>query len=513
MPTRNGRVFRDIVYELIKATKREGEIESAYPFIWKIARNVYATYSEKRKRRTELFFEGDSENLLLTLQYESPDDDTDELLKRVYRRIAFLTKAYREVMIMFYIDGKSIAEIAKKQNASEGAIRQRLFSARQKIKNEVEEMTVTNKPIALEDVSYVIWGTGNPAWGDPREGFCRKFSNHVIWLCRKKPMSASEIAEILNVPTLYVEEELEILCRGENGEYGFLRKTENGKYIINFILLERETMAKANSIYTEQLPKICDKISDYIEQHRAEYLAFPYLNKKFDLNLILWQQISTIASAFQRSVHKALKKNHFFETQKVDRPFSVFGYENNGKLYGAGWDGTAGENLCGYSRVHFDNIYTTRIVKHFSCGHNISRDSLLQMAIRAIDGIDVNSLSDIEKEQAAKAIECGYLYREGDLLYTKILAARLEDSEAIYKISQNLSDGYFDADAEEVAVRLAELFKSAIPAHLINEWQFANSLANMPILDAVIESLIEKGVLVPPENGIGAEGCWMFLEK
>ena len=28
-----------------------------------------------------------------------------------------------------------------------------------------------------------------------------------------------------------------------------------------------------------------------------------------------------------------------------------------------------------------------------------------------------------------------------------------------------------------------------------------------------IEYLIEKGVLTPPEDGIGAEGCWMSVEK
>jgi hypothetical protein len=35
----------------------------------------------------------------------------------------------------------------------------------------------------------------------------------------------------------------------------------------------------------------------------------------------------------------------------------------------------------------------------------------------------------------------------------------------------------------------------------------------MPILDSVVEYLIEKGILTPPEDGIGAEGCWMYVEK
>ena len=370
-----------------------------------------------------------------------------------------------------------------------------------------------NKPVALDKIDYVIWGTGSPEWGDPRNVCTRMFSNHIVWLCHKKPMSASEIAEALNVPTVYVEEELEILRKGENGTYGFLRRLENGKYALNLILLDKDVFEKANAIYTEQLPKICETISNYIEEHKAEYLAFPYLNKKVDINLILWQQIFNIADAFSYSVECALKKNHFADIEKTDRPFSVFGHVDNGKYYGGGWDGVDAQNVCGFSNVHLDNIYITRIKKHFSCGLNVSKDPQTQLALRAIEGLDITQLSEKEKEHAAKAIECGYLYRDGDMLYTKILVSALSDRDRLFDISNALQNGYFDADAEIVAAKVAELIKKSVPDYLLGEWRLANNLASMPILDAVVECLIEKGVLTPPENGIGAEGCWMSVEK
>ena len=90
---------------------------------------MYADFSNKRKKYTETIYEGDSEEILLGIAAEEDySDDTAELLTSVYRRIAFLTKAYREVMIMFYLDGLSAAQIAKAQGTSEGAVRQRLFS-------------------------------------------------------------------------------------------------------------------------------------------------------------------------------------------------------------------------------------------------------------------------------------------------------------------------------------------------------------------------------------------------
>ena len=504
----------DIVFELVRTANSDGEIESVYPFIWRIARNVYARFSNDRRKHADTVYEGDPEDLLLGVAEDDTEDDTDELLVSVYRRISFLTRLYREVMIMFYIDGLSTDEIAKRQGISKVAVRQRLFSARQKIKSEVEEMAENyNKPVALDNINYIMWGTGSPAWGDPRNVCTRMFSHHVIWLCHKKPMSASEIAEELNVPTLYVEEELEILRKGENGKYGFLRRLDNGKYAINFVLLDKDVFEKANAIYTEQLPKICETISNYIEEHKAEYLAFPYLNKKFDMNLILWQQVFHISSAFHHCVERALEKNHFADVKKTDRPFSVFGYVDNGKYYGGGWDGVDAQNVCGYSYVHLDNIYITRIKKHFSCGLNVSKEPQIQLALRSIDGLDISLLSEKEKENAAKAIECGYLYRDGDMLYTKILVNALSDRDKLFDISNDLQNGYFDADAEVVAEKVAELIKKSVPDYLLGEWRFANNLANSPVLDAVVECLIEKGVLTPPEDGIGAEGCWMSVEK
>ena len=85
----------DIIYALVKAAHSDGEIESVYPFIWKVARNVYAHFSNKRRKHAEAIYEGDSDEILSRIAEEEISDDTEELLTSVYRRIAFLTKAYR----------------------------------------------------------------------------------------------------------------------------------------------------------------------------------------------------------------------------------------------------------------------------------------------------------------------------------------------------------------------------------------------------------------------------------
>ena len=124
-----------------------------------------------------------------------------------------------------------------------------------------------------------------------------------------------EVAQ-LNVPTLYVEEELAILADGQNGKYGLFRRMDGGKHALNFILFDRETIEKANNIYIKPLPAICGILADFIEANRKEYLAFPYLNRKVGLNLILWPQIYRITDAFSDNVERILSEKYFPEAEK-----------------------------------------------------------------------------------------------------------------------------------------------------------------------------------------------------
>lgn len=504
----------DIIFELVKAANTDGDIIDLYSFVWRVAKNVYADFSKNKRRHTESFYEGDADEVLKCVADDVYEDNSNDLLEAVYRRIAFLTKAYREVMIMFYLDGLSTAEIARRQKIGESAVRQRLFSARQKIKSEVNEMTeMNNRPLALDEIDYVIWGEGNLSGGDPRNVCTRMFSKHVLWLCNKKSMSPGEIAEKLNVPTVYVEEELEILTKGANEEYGLLRRTENGKYAINFILLDKFAVNKAQDLYLEQLPQICNIVSQFIEEHKKEYLGLPYLNKKVDFNLILWQQIYSITKVFSEKVEKVLAEKYFERSGGIERPFSVYGFVDNKKNYGGGWDIVDAENVCGFSKVRLDNIYITRIKQHFDCGLNISKASPVQLTLRAIDGLKINDLSEKEKEHAAKAVESGYLYKEDGVLYTKVLVSSMEDNKRLFDISKSLNTESFEDEAQIIAEKLAELIKKNVPFYLLDEWRFVNRLASLPVLDSVVEYLIDKGALVPPENGVGAEGCWLSVKK
>lgn len=506
----------DITLEILKQAKTDGEIDNAEAYIWRVARNVYAKYSEKRRTERERSYEGDPSEFLASIADEEYDDSDEEDLGKIFRAIAFLARSYRDVTVAFYLDSKPTAEIARELGISETAVRQRLFSSRNEIRNEVMNMDKIEKPTALGHIEYGIWGTGNPGWSDPRKVCDRELSHHIMSLCSKKPRTAKDLSEELNVPMIYIEDEINILLKGQYGKYGVLREVSSGKYAMNFVLLDKEQTKRAWKITEDRIQFICDTVKKFIAEHESEYLALPFINKNVTLNAILWQQMKTIEYDFSYAVINALRKKFYPDVKKPDRDFSVYGFEYFGKNCGAGCDGVEAYNILGYSRIHVRNISSSSkenpICPHFHCGINLANDEKLQMAIRAIDGIDVKTLSDDEKEVAAKAIEENYIYRDGDTLYTKFLVMNEKDSEAPDDISDKIID-LFAPEAEKAAAEVAALIKDAIPDHLVPEYQFVVDICTLPVFDTLVKCLIDGGVLEPLRDKLNAETVFMSVRK
>ena len=518
----------DIVYELVKTANAEGEIgeEEIYAFIWRVARHVYADWSEKQHRHAARNITDDADAVFALLSDEGDTEEREEAerdreaLRAVYRQLANLSRAYRTVMIAYYLDGQSVRQIAARIGTAENTVRQRLFAARESIRKEVKTMEpkAMNKPVTLQHLELSLCGGGDPVTGDPRELLTRQLSRHILWLCRNRALSAREIAEELNVPMIYVEEELDIQTKGTGRtHYGSLRQLENGKYISNIPLLSREEFMEGHKIFEAHYPELCQAIRDYIRDPAIarQYFEFPYLNRKQDdmLHLIWWQHMPVLAHKLGDMVEDLLKEKYFADITPVERPFHLFGYEafeDDGDF--CGWDGIMAKNICGYRKVWFENLYTKRLQAHFHCGHDISNDEQLQLAIRAINGLPVSDLNEDEQEQAARAIKQGYLVREGDTLYTRILVMKKKDAERVFLIDHDLRDKIRPL-AQKVAEQTAAWLRSVLPDHLLCEYHKVRYLASDGIVPAVLTDLCRHALLEIPEDGIGAEGCWMTVEK
>lgn len=341
-------------------------------------------------------------------------------------------------------------------------------------------------------------------------------SKNLIYLCRRVPKTAKELSEELCVPMPYIEEELEIQCHGENGTYGMMRRLANGKYAANILVADVEEYRLANKIYEKYLPELCSILCDALEQNKRKILEFPYLSPQNDIRFILWSLISRTIWNFADKIIEIISDRFFSDVVPAERTFSCAavafheGDSIDADFYGC--DGIDAADIAGYKAVFVSNIYGKRVAAHFHCGHNISRDEKLLMTLRAVHGLRTDPLTDTEKEIAAKAIECGYLVKQDNLLLPKPVVIGRKNEENFYRLSCELAANMHRI-AAPAAEELAAFMKEHIPGYLMGEYRFYPMMSSNSFLAKVIEECIGKGLLSEPEKRGGAEGVVIMVEK
>ena len=508
----------DIILAVISAVHKQEHIDNFYAFVWTIARRVYADFSEKRSRAQQTV-SIENEELSLPAKANEIDQFIEETaqreeLRRIFREIAFLSKANREVMVLYYLDEMKVADIACKLGISESAVKQRLFSARNTVRKEVETMSERN--LSLKPVVMGFIGTGNPTGNDPSKKAERILSQYLVYACKDKAKSAKELSEELCVPMPYIENELDIQVKGKNGTYGMLRKVGD-KYITNVLVVDEKEFDEINDVYCRYADVLCARLKQYLEKNKQRFLDFPYLSAQTDLRFILWTLISESVWFTRGKVAKILEEEYFKDAQQPDRPFTVVAVANDmdasedEMFYGC--DGNATKDFCGYPYVFIRSIYGKRVEKQYSCGDLITNDEKLRLTLKAIGGLSVADLSDEQKEVAAKAIQCGFLRKVGDVLEPRIVAIEKKDWDAFGKLLQGYYDSLDDL-CRQIAEELHGYIRSHIQKHLLEEWKsYAQLIAGAHVTNALIEKCIEEDLLTIPENRIGPEGVLLVVEK
>ncbi|MCR5736633.1 MAG: RNA polymerase sigma factor [Eubacterium sp.] len=508
----------EIILSVLSAIQKQTNILEFHAFVWTIAHRVYADYCAKRSKNS-ICISLENTNQTLMSRKNEIDDLVNSLeesrkLQKIFMEISYLSKAYRDVMILYYLDELSIKEITQKLNISETTVKQRLFYARNSIRKEVNKMNERNlslKPIRLDFI-----GTGNPLGNDPRIKAERMLSQNLVYLCKDKAKSAKDLSDELCIPMPYIEEELEIQCHGENGSYGLLKKLDNGKYISNILVVDYKEFDESNNIYERHLPEFCDQLKKNISKHKEELLSFPYLSKQDDTRFILWTLISGTIWYYNQRIIEQIDQKYFSEIIPSKRDFTsiaiAFPSDKNPEMAFYGCDGINATAVGGYERIYLSNVYGERITKHFECGHNISQDANILMTLKALNGINILDLSDAEKEVAAKAIEAGYLQKKGDMIEPKIIILKEDDQNCFNGFSEKFCEG-LEPIINQIAAELSQYMRTHIPPHLLGEYQYYPMLiAGVRILSDAIEACIQADLLTIPNQTGAAEGILMTVK-
>ncbi len=276
---------QDIALNVINGLNKGTVPDNYSAWIWQIARNIYSKWATKKRIRRENI------NSVDIYDKDIVDDTTnvinemiyDEQLALLRRELAFIKSEYRNIIVAYYLENKSIKDIAKSQDLSVDAIHQRLHRARNVLK---EGMNMTRKfgkrSYNPENIGFVMNGKDGKK-GQPWSIITHLLYKNIFLEVYENPQTVEQLALELGIALPYMEDELEFLCKEE-----LLKKIGN-KYETNFKILSKEEQFKQYEINTKvskQITyKICEMIDLFIKEDTGkvnfEYIG--YVNAKWTL--------------------------------------------------------------------------------------------------------------------------------------------------------------------------------------------------------------------------------------
>ena len=252
---------QEIALQIIGSLNK-GTIPTSFSaWVWQIARNCYAGWANEKHNRREAIsgsdvgdyeIEDESENIL------------DEMIHReemslLRRELAFIKSDYRNIVVAYYIENKSVRQIASTLSLPENTVKSRLFRAREILKegmNMAREFgKLSYKPEDIDFISNGLLGSEHEPWNFISRSLCK----NILLAAYRTPSTAEELAMEVGVALPYMEEELRALVDAT------LMKKNGNQYETNFFIVSAEAQEKIHAHLQGLAPELTKAIIEAFE--------------------------------------------------------------------------------------------------------------------------------------------------------------------------------------------------------------------------------------------------------
>jgi len=205
-------------------------------WVWQIARNRYSVWAKMKHIRREMFSGCDID------EYEIEDLKQNILNECLYteqiallrRELSFIKSDYRNIVVAYYIENKSLKEIGADLSIPFETVKKRLQRARTILK-EGMEMTREFGKRSYKPENFAFINNGMfGANGEPMTFLSRALCKNILLAAYRSPSTAEELAVEVGVSLPYMEDELERL------EAATLMKRKGNKYETNLFIVSAE---------------------------------------------------------------------------------------------------------------------------------------------------------------------------------------------------------------------------------------------------------------------------------
>lgn len=499
---------QDIITEVygsrLKLKCYEGP-EALEGWIWAIARHTYCKWLNKREKNNVVYIEGSFNGEIFSNDIDLIDDEIikEEQLNNLRRELSLLSKNYRDIIVLYYIDNKTSREISEIEKIPLATVKWRLHEAKRIVRERMENMKVyTEKTYA----PGTFWLSSTGTFNSPHS--CTYVYDLVKTLLRqnillstyRKPLTVEEISLDLGVPRVYIEENLDCLV-----EEQLINKTTSLKYQTNFVIITKDIKDKIYSIIEEGSCKIAEEVLCEVNKLEGSIREIGFLGSDKP-----WKELLLIL------IPSYVDSYFDYKNIKIDTPLRPHG--NTWKLIG--FEGTKSDYP--WSGSSNCNVFFNGALKQYIIWTNIltlragqlTKDEAKFYYDLLNGSINFNNMDKSSEEIAAQLISRGFLKNVKGKIEPAMASLNEEELTALINIIKASLDNFKSTVIEENRNIILTELKKSVPYELRDEIPAVADMLSMDIVGYIMKYLFEKNIIhIKRPLDTSVEGMFAVYKK
>ena len=493
---------QDILLDIMININKGIKIENFDYYIWQICKNHYSKYVARKVK--------DREKIMTIEEIDEPGNDISSLDKLINSEkiaminvaIKLLSSDYSEILYSYYVEDRTLSFIANKMDLPLGTVKRRLFDIRNKLK-EYLKMERLNRKKAFVPKKYQTHRDGG-AYLNPEDYTYGLIEQNLLLHSYGNPCSLEDYAIEMGISLPYIENIVKTLEHAT-----LLIKDENGKYLTNFIMVDKNTDCKVLNLIKQRADEYTNLIVEYCKKHFNEWKKLVN-NPLLDDNKLMWsylfgvnRKVGYLDCTKEETLKNMRKHSHIVE--------------------GGSWDFSMSE-------IYDTDLNNFYINECMSKNGVIGIQGLMYPGQREIQGINSEALKCIRWENSANwdaDFELfGYLLKNKNLKYSDCVYTlkssvdrmveenylKIEDDMIKFNFAlldfenarMNKEDDYSaelipaKLKRKEITEEIEDIFKKIIPEYLYKDLSYISSSYFVANMRQYVVMAFEKEGLIKP---------------
>ncbi len=482
---------QDIIIEVYRSftkLKYYNGPEALEGWIWAIARHTYCRWLSSKKKNPIVFIEGNiGINKATSVNFNIDDTFVQkEELNMLRKEISLLSKNYRDIIVLYYLENKTCKEISDISGVSLSTVKWRLHEAKRIIKERMENMkNYTERSYAPGNLWVNSTGNFNALYPPDYVYSLLKslLRQNIILCCYREPISVPEISVELGVPRAYIEEDIDLLVEEE-----LLGEINPGKYQTNFVIITKDTKEKLNPLLEEAGDKIAMDILKVLNPQENTIRNIEFIG--FDKP---WEELLWFIVPFWANHFNPFSSNSYIPLRPHGNSWILLGYEGVRNDYP--WSGAENTSVSlngTFSQV----IYWTNKLT-FRANH-LNKDEAAFYMDCITGNLNMSNLDISNQEIAAQLINRGFLTKCGTEIKLNMVSFTEEQFGSFTKVIEKQFQSFDTHNVNMIYELILDELKKSVPVQMQKDIKSYTLLLLSDLVGYILKALLERNILQLP---------------